>query len=113
MHSRKKPSPQTLKPIMKESSNHHTTIIEAAFPVKALAAAGTKSARRAIVIKAAEPEVEKVTEPRKPKASDVFKTNKEIFYSLSPQERRRAMESQSNNITRFLKSIDYEGIELA
>lgn len=74
------------------------------------ATATTKSARRVLVMKAAEPEVQKAIETPKPKASEP--TNRELFHSLSPKERKTVMESQSNNISRFLQSIDYKGIEL-
>lgn len=94
---------------MKETSTPYKTTIECAFPFKALAAAGTKDARRAIVIKAAEREVEPKLEPQTPRASE---TNKKNFHALSPQERRRVFETQSNNISRFLESIDFKGIEL-
>lgn len=77
--------------------------------LKPYATATTKDAKRILVMKAAEPE--KVIETPKPKANEP--TNKELFHALSPKERKLVMETQSNNISRFLKSIDYNGIELA
>lgn len=76
--------------------------------LKPYAAATTNDAKRILVMKAAEPE--KVIETPKAKTSEP--TNKELFHALSPIERRRVFETQSNNISRFLDSVGFKGLEL-
>lgn len=109
----KETKPANIKTPMKESSNHHTTTVEVQMPVKALSAASTRSARLAIAAKATETEIEKVIEPRKPKASDVFPSQKEVFHALNPQERRKVFEKKSNGLMTFMvDKLGFKGLEL-